>query len=89
MRNHLEKLFQCEKCHKHVWQENQELLTKHAKDYIQINKLRDRKQIIPELVQKSNIVQGEVVIYLDDAGTKHLILLVIPKKSHIPHVRGD
>jgi hypothetical protein len=44
--------------------------------------LQDRKQIIPELVHKSDIIQVEVVIYLDDASTKHLTLLVIPK-SHI------
>jgi hypothetical protein len=58
--------------------------TRLAKDNIQISidKLRDRKQIIPELVHKSNIIQGEVVIYLDDAGTKHFTLLVIPK-SHM------
>jgi hypothetical protein len=49
---------------------------------ISINQLRDREQIISELVHKSGIIQGEVVIYLDDAGTEHLTLLVIPK-SHI------
>jgi hypothetical protein len=49
---------------------------------ISINKLRDRKQIIPNLVHKSDIIQDEVVIYLDDASTKHLTLLVI-LKSHI------
>jgi hypothetical protein len=49
---------------------------------ISINKLRDRKQIVLKLVHKSNIIQGEVIIYLDDIGTKHLTLLVIPK-SHI------
>jgi hypothetical protein len=49
---------------------------------ISIDKLRDREQIILELIHKSDIIQGEVVIYLDDAGTKQLTLLVIPK-SHI------
>jgi hypothetical protein len=49
---------------------------------ISIDKLRDRKQIIPELVHKSNIIQVEVVIYLNDADTNHLTLLIIPK-SHI------
>jgi hypothetical protein len=44
--------------------------------------LRDRKQIIPELVYKSDIIQGELIISLDDAGTEHLTLLVI-LKSHI------
>jgi hypothetical protein len=56
--------------------------TRFAKKYVQINidKLRNRKHIIHELVHKSNIIQGEAVIYLDDAGTKHLTLLVIPKR---------
>jgi hypothetical protein len=60
------------------------LWTRLTKENIQIsiNKLRDREQIIPELIHKSNIIQGEVVIYLDDASTEHLTLLVIPK-SHI------
>jgi hypothetical protein len=55
-----------------------------AKKHIQISidKLGDRKPIILELVHKSNIIQGEVAIYLDDAGTKHFTALVIPK-SHI------
>jgi hypothetical protein len=55
-----------------------------AKKHLQIsiNKLRDRKQIVSQLIYRSNIIQGEVIIYLDDAGTKHLTLLVIPK-SHI------
>jgi hypothetical protein len=50
---------------------------------ISIDQLRDRKQIIPELVHKSNIIQGKIVIYLDDASTEHLTLLVIPK-NRIP-----
>jgi hypothetical protein len=49
---------------------------------ISIDQLRDRKQLIPKLVHKSDIIYGEIVIYLDDAGTEHLTLLVIPK-SHI------
>jgi hypothetical protein len=58
--------------------------TRFVKKHIQIsiNKLRDRKQIIPELVYKSDIIQGELIISLDDAGTEHLTLLVI-LKSHI------
>jgi hypothetical protein len=48
---------------------------------ISINKLRDRKHIIPELVHKSDIIQGEEAIYLDDAGTEHFILLVILKSN--------
>jgi hypothetical protein len=57
------------------------LRTKLAKENIQISidQLRDRKQIIPELVHKSNIILGEIVIYLDDVGIEHLTLLVIPK----------
>jgi hypothetical protein len=49
---------------------------------ININKLRDRKQIISQPIYKSNIIQGELVIYLDDVGIKHLTLLII-LKSHI------
>jgi hypothetical protein len=49
---------------------------------ISINKLRDRKQVVSQSIHKSDIIQGEVVIYLDDIGTKHLALLIIPK-SHI------
>jgi hypothetical protein len=49
---------------------------------ISIDKLSDREQIIPKLVHKSNIIQDEIVIYLDDASNKHPTLLVIPK-SHI------
>jgi hypothetical protein len=56
------------------------LVKKHTQ--ISINKLRDRKQIVSQSINKSDIIQGEAVIYLDDAGTKHLTLLVIPK-SHI------
>jgi hypothetical protein len=61
------------------------LQTRLAEENIQISidQLRDRKQIIPELVHKSDIIQGQVVIYLDDASTEHLTLLVIPK-SHLP-----
>jgi hypothetical protein len=49
---------------------------------ISINKLRHRQQIIPQFIHQSNNIQDEVVIYLDDAGTKHFTFLVIPK-SHI------
>jgi hypothetical protein len=57
---------------------------KHAKKHTQISitKLRDRKQVVSQPVCKSDIIQSEVVIYLDDVGPKHLTLLVIPK-SHI------
>jgi hypothetical protein len=56
------------------------LVKKHTQ--ISITNLRDRKQVVSQPIHKSNIIQGEAVIYLDDAGTKHLTLLVIPK-SHI------
>jgi hypothetical protein len=49
---------------------------------ISITKLRDRKQVVSQPVHKSDIIQGEAVIYLDDAGPKYLTLLVI-LKSHI------
>jgi hypothetical protein len=56
------------------------LVKKHTQ--ISITKLRDRNHVISQPIHKSDIIQGETVIYLDDAGPKHLILLVIPK-SHI------
>jgi hypothetical protein len=31
---------------------------------------------------KSGIIQGEVIIYFDDVGTKHLTLLIIPKVTY-------
>jgi hypothetical protein len=46
---------------------------------ISINKLRDREQIISQLIHKGNIIQGEVIIYLDDAGTEHLTFFIISK----------
>jgi hypothetical protein len=56
------------------------LAKKHTQ--ISITKLRDRKQVVSQRVHKSDIIQGEAVIYLDDVGTKHLTLLIIPK-NHI------
>jgi hypothetical protein len=56
------------------------LAKKHTQ--ISITKLRDRKHVVSQPVHKSDIIQGEAIIYLDDAGPKHLTLLVIPK-SHI------
>jgi hypothetical protein len=47
---------------------------------ISITKLKDKKQVISQPIHKSDIIQGESVIYLDDAGPKHLTLLVIPKR---------
>jgi hypothetical protein len=49
---------------------------------ISIHKLRDRKQVVSQPIHKSDIIQGEVIIYLDDVGTKHLTFLITPK-SHI------
>jgi predicted ATP-binding protein involved in virulence len=57
-----------------------QFVKKHTQ--ISINMLRDRKQVISQPIHKSDIIQGEEVIYLDDIGTEHLTLLVIPK-SHI------
>jgi hypothetical protein len=81
MRIQPEKLFQGEKCHKQACRRIKNSRIRLAKKNIQISidQLRDREQIIPEHVYKSDIIQGEMVIYLDDAGTKHLTLLVIPK----------
>jgi hypothetical protein len=56
------------------------LVKKHTQ--ISITKLRDRKQVVSQPIHKSDIIQDEAIIYLDDVGTKHLTLLVIPK-SHI------
>jgi hypothetical protein len=49
---------------------------------ISINNLRDRHQAVSQPIHKSNIIQGEAAIYLDDVGTKHLTYLII-LKSHI------
>jgi hypothetical protein len=54
-----------------------QFVKKHTQ--ININKLRDRKQVVSQPIHKSNIIQWESVIYLDDVGTKHLTLLIIPK----------
>jgi hypothetical protein len=56
------------------------LAKKHTQ--ISITKLRDRKHIVSQPIHKSDIIQGETVIYLDHAGPKQLTLLIIPK-SHI------
>jgi hypothetical protein len=49
---------------------------------ISITKLRDRKWVVSQPIHKSDIIQDEAVIYLDDIGTEHLTLLVIPK-NHV------
>jgi hypothetical protein len=56
------------------------LVKKHTQ--ISITNLRDRKQVVSQPVHKSDIIQGEAVIYLDDTGLKYLTLFVI-SKSHI------
>jgi hypothetical protein len=58
--------------------------TRFAKEDVQIsiNKLRDRQEIISQFLHKCDAFLVEVVVYLDDAGTKNFTLLVIPK-SHI------
>jgi hypothetical protein len=53
------------------------LTKKHTQ--ISITKLRDRKHVVSQPIHKSDNIQGEAVIYLDDAGPKHLTILVIPK----------
>jgi hypothetical protein len=49
---------------------------------ISIHKLRDRKQVVSQPIHKSDTIQDEVTIYLDDASTMHLTFLII-LKSHI------
>jgi hypothetical protein len=56
------------------------LAKKHTQ--VSVTKLGDRKKVVSQPVHKSDIIQGEAVIYLDDTGPKHLTLLVIPK-GHI------
>jgi hypothetical protein len=46
---------------------------------ISIYKLRDQKQIVSQPIHKSDIIQGEVIIYLDNTGTKHLTFFIILK----------
>jgi hypothetical protein len=60
------------------------LQTRLAKKNIQISidQLRDKGKIILELVHKSDMIQGQVVIYLDDASTEHLTLLASPKVTY-------
>jgi hypothetical protein len=55
-----------------------------AKKYIKISidKLRGGESRTPKLINKSNTIHGEEVIYLDDAGTEHFTFFIIPK-SHV------
>jgi hypothetical protein len=82
MRNQLERHFQSEKHHKHDCQLNQELTNQTFKKAQENEKLRDRKQDVSQPIHKSNIIQGEVIIYHDDVSTEHLTLLVIPKVTY-------
>jgi hypothetical protein len=52
---------------------------KHVK--ISIDKLRNRKQVVSQSIHKSDIIQGEAIIYVDDTGTEHLTLLVISESN--------
>jgi hypothetical protein len=81
MRNKPEKPFQCEKCHKQDCQKNQEHENQiYEKAHPNQHQQAEReKQIIPELIHKRNIIQGEMVIYLDNASTKHFTFLIILK----------
>jgi hypothetical protein len=49
---------------------------------ISIYKPKDRKQVISQFIHKSDIIQGEVFIYLNDTGTKHLPFLSSPKVTY-------
>jgi hypothetical protein len=46
-----------------------------------LRSFRDRKNIVSQFIYKSDIIQGEKVIYLDDIGTKHLTFLIIPDED--------
>jgi hypothetical protein len=88
MRNHLEKHFQYDRCHKHVCQTNQEYENPICEKAHQDQHRQVEKQKVGciSTYPQEHIIQGEEVIYLDDADTKHLTLLIITK-SHIFHVR--
>jgi hypothetical protein len=55
---------------------------------ISIYKPKDRKQVISQLIHKSDIIQGEVFIYLNDTGTKHLPFLSSPKVTYSMYDKG-
>jgi hypothetical protein len=84
MRNQLENLANVRNATNEIARRVKNSGARFVKKHIQIsiNNLRDRQQIIPQFIHKSDIIQGEVVIYLVDVGTKHFTFLVIPK-SHI------
>jgi hypothetical protein len=46
---------------------------------ISIHKLRDINHVVSQPIHKSDIIQGEEVIYIDDVGTEHVTFLIIPK----------
>jgi hypothetical protein len=61
-----------------------------AKKHLQIsiNKLRDRKQIVSQLIYKSNIIQGEVIITLMMPVPSTLPFLSSPKVTYSLCDRG-
>jgi hypothetical protein len=81
MRNQLEKISNARDATNTLARRIKNMQIRLAKKHTQISitKLRDRKQIVSQPIHKSDIIHGEVVIYLDDAGTEHLTLLVIPE----------
>jgi hypothetical protein len=62
------------------------LTKKHTQ--ISITKLRDRKQVISQPIRKSDIIQGETIIYLDDADTSTIPFLSSPKVTYFLRDRG-
>jgi hypothetical protein len=90
IKNQLEKLPNAKNTTNKIARRIKNSWTSFTKKHIQISidKLRDKEQIILELVHKSDIIQGEVTIYLDDAGIKQLIPLVIPKVAYSFYDRG-
>jgi hypothetical protein len=84
MRNQLQKKFNARDTINTLVRRIKNIWIRLAKKHTQNNiiKLRDKKQVVSQPIYKSDIIQGEAVIYLDDVGLKHLTLLVI-SKSHI------
>jgi hypothetical protein len=76
MRNQLENLANVRNATNEIARRVKNSGARFVKKHIQIsiNNLRDRQQIIPQFIHKSDIIQGEVVIYLVDVGTKHFTL---------------
>jgi hypothetical protein len=62
------------------------LVKKHTQ--ISINKLRDRKYVVSQPIHKSDIIQCETVIYLDDTDTSTLPFLSSLKVTYSLCDRG-